>query len=205
MTNSSALIVPSQSAAAPSAAQPSFHDIVKPLIDIPNYWLWLWLLLAAALLALVAWLIWKRVKKSAIFAPPPPIPAHIRALRKLEDALGLISDPKAFSTQISDTLRTYLEERFDFRAPERTTEEFLYELQLTQLLSPNQKNGLADFLSACDLVKFAKYEPAEVELRGLHDSAVRLVNETVPVAVSPAIGSTQLPTAPAAQPPPVIQ
>lgn len=32
------------------------------------------------------------------------------------------------------------------------------------------------------MVKFAKYEPGEVELRGLHDSALRLVEETAPKA-----------------------
>jgi hypothetical protein len=59
----------------------------------------------------------------------------------------------------------YLEERFDFHAPERTTEEFLYELQATELLTRDQKESLAEFLKRCDLVKFAKYEPREPELR----------------------------------------
>jgi hypothetical protein len=35
-------------------------------------------------------------------------------------------------------------------------------------------------LESCDLVKFAKYEPAEAELHGLHTSAVKLVEETEP-------------------------
>ena len=65
-------------------------------------------------------------------------------------------------------------------APERTTEEFLYELQATTLLTPEQKSSLGDFLTNCDLVKFAKYEPGEPELRDLHGSALRLVSETEP-------------------------
>jgi hypothetical protein len=85
---------------------------------------------------------------------------------------------------VSDTIRWYLEERFDFRAPERTTEEFLYELQATNLLTPDQKTSLGDFLNRCDLVKFAKYEPGEPELRDLHASAVRLVEETEPLPLS---------------------
>ncbi|HEY5915073.1 MAG TPA: hypothetical protein VJA21_31145, partial [Verrucomicrobiae bacterium] len=67
-------------------------------------------------------------------------------------------------------------------APERTTEEFLRELKHTNLLTPDQKRSLGEFLEKCDLVKFAKYEPAESELRDLHGSAVRLVEETEPVA-----------------------
>jgi hypothetical protein len=73
-----------------------------------------------------------------------------------------------------------LEERFDFHAPERTTEEFLRELAGTKLLLPEQKESLGEFLASCDLVKFAKYEPGENELRELHNSAVRLVDETEP-------------------------
>jgi hypothetical protein len=74
----------------------------------------------------------------------------------------------------------YLEERFDFHAPERTTEEFLYELQATDLLLADQKQSLGEFLSVCDMVKFARYEPGQPELQALHDSAVRLVDETEP-------------------------
>ena len=90
-----------------------------------------------------------------------------------QEALALIAQPKPFCILVSDTIRSYLEERFDFRAPERTTEEFLHELQDTDLLSPEQKESLGRFLESCDLVKFAKYEPGEPELRELHGSAVR--------------------------------
>jgi hypothetical protein len=110
----------------------------------------------------------------------PPVPAHVRAKQKLQDALALIAEPKPFCTLVSDTIRFYLEERFTFRAPERTTEEFLHEMQNTNLLLPDQKESLGEFLKCCDLVKFARYEPREVELRDLHDSAVRLVEETEP-------------------------
>jgi hypothetical protein len=49
------------------------------------------------------------------------------------------------------------------------------------LLTPDQKDGLGEFLKRCDLVKFARYEPREPELRDLHESALRLVEETEPV------------------------
>jgi sugar/nucleoside kinase (ribokinase family) len=56
--------------------------------------------------------------------------------------------------------------------------------QATDLLSPEQKESLGRFLESCDLVKFAKYEPGEPELRELHGSAVRLVEETEPKEIS---------------------
>ena len=136
------------------------------------------ILLAIAVAACLLWRWWKNRKLNIVL--PPPVPAHIRAKQKLEQALALITQPKPFVIAVSDTARTYLEERFDFHAPERTTEEFLRELAGTKLLLPEQKESLGNFLASCDLVKFAKYEPGENELRELHGSAVRLVEETEP-------------------------
>ena len=180
VTNSSALIVPAQPPATnAAAAAPVFQDAPKPLIYIPNEWAWfLWTLVILALLA-AGYFVWRWWRKKPVVVIPP-VPAHVRARRKLEQALALISEPKPFSILVSGAIREYLEERFDFRAPERTTEEFLYELQNSMLLTRDQKSSLAEFLASCDLIKFAKYEPTETELRGLYQSALRLVNETEP-------------------------
>jgi hypothetical protein len=163
---------------------------IKPPVEIPSGWAWLWWALAALVLAVLAfwaWRIWQ--KKRLQVAPIPVIPPHIRARKRLEEALALLGQPKEFCILVSDTIRQYLEERFDFRAPERTTEEFLYELQSTNLLLPDQKQSLGEFLKSCDLVKFARYEPREPELRELHASALRLIEETEPAAPPPAPGS----------------
>lgn len=162
---------------------------IKPPVEIPSGWAWaLWIFGAVAVAAFAcwAWFYWQTRRKQV--PPAPPIPAHVLAKQKLAEALALIGDPKQFCIMVSDTLRWYLEQRFDFRAPERTTEEFLNELRDTPLLAPDQKNSLVDFLNRCDLVKFAKYEPREPELRDLHGSAVRLVEETQP---TPLVESTQ--------------
>lgn len=154
---------------------------IKPPIEIVSPWVWLWWMLAAlALIGIVAWIVW--LKRRKVPMPlVPPVPAHVRARQKLEESLALISQPKPFCTAVSDTIRFYLEERFNFRAPERTTEEFLHELGGTNLLLPDQKDSLGEFLKQCDLVKFARYEPREPELRDLHGSALRLIEETEPV------------------------
>ena len=170
---------------APATAA-GVNDIrdIKPPVVIPNGWEWLWWGLAAlATVALVifVWRWWQKRRSQILFVPP--VPAHVRAKQKLAEALSLIAQPKSFCIAVSDTIRLYLEERFDFRAPERTTEEFLRELQGTNLLVSEQKEKLGEFLEGCDLVKFAKYEPGEPELRGMHSSALRLVEETEPVQV----------------------
>jgi hypothetical protein len=165
---------------------------IKPPIEISSGYAWLWWgLIGMALLvaALLLWRWWKNRKTRIVL--PPPVPAHVRAKKKLEQALALIAQPKPFVVAVSDTARAYLEERFNFHAPERTTEEFLRELAGTKLLLPEQKESLGEFLASCDLVKFAKYEPGENELRELHASALRLVEETEPQPEVPAVGSQE--------------
>jgi hypothetical protein len=174
---------------APTNAQPSLANAtdirdIAPPIEIPSGYDWLWWMLGALAIAIAALLFWRWWRKRAQHALViPVVPAHVRAKQKLQEALALIAQPKPFVTAVSDAERWYLEERFDFRAPERTTEEFLHELQRTDRLTRDQKESLGQFLASCDLVKFAKYEPGETELRDLHASAVRLIEETEPVAV----------------------
>lgn len=154
---------------------------IKPPVEIPTGWAWAMWLVGIVLLSALAYWAWRYwQKRQSQIATPPVIPAHIRAKQKLEQALRLLGQPREFCIIVSDTIRYYLEERFTFRAPERTTEEFLYELRQTNLLTPDQKESLGEFLKSCDLVKFARYEPGEPELRALHDSALRLVEETEP-------------------------
>src|SRR5208283_1982799 len=103
---------------------------------------WLWFFWIASILALcaAAWWAWRRWRRKAAAVPAiPPVPPHARARRALEAALALLSDPKAFSIAVSGAIRGYLEERFDFHAPDRTTEEFLHELRGTNLLTTEQK------------------------------------------------------------------
>jgi hypothetical protein len=173
-----------------SAAASGTNDIhgIKPPVAIPLSLGWILVIVAAVVLGMaaigvLAWWLWRK----QVSQPPPPVPVippHVRARRKLQEALALMGQPRPFCILVSDTIRLYLEERFTFHAPERTTEEFLYELQASNLLLPEQKQSLGEFLSVCDMVKFAKYEPGPPELQALHDSAVRLVDETEPQPLS---------------------
>jgi hypothetical protein len=166
----------------PAAVPQPANDIhgIKPPIEIANPWMWVWIALAVLALAGLLYWAWTRAKKIPELPPAPVIPPHARARMKLQEALALISQPVPFCVAVSDTIRVYLEERFQFHAPDRTTEEFLHELKATNLLLPDQKQSLGEFLSICDMVKFARYEPGETELRTLHESALRLIDETEP-------------------------
>lgn len=166
--------------AAEVAGATDIRDI-RPPVDIPNPWIWLWVslgVLALAALGIWAWKTLQRRKAQVVSAPP--VPAHVLARQRLEEALTLLHQPKPFIIAVSNTLRTYLEDALNLRAPEQTTEEFLIELRHSTLLNDRQKTSLGDFLQSCDLVKFARYEPRESELRELHADALELVAETEP-------------------------
>jgi hypothetical protein len=59
-----------------------------------------------------------------------------------------------------------------------TTEEFLNTLKDSKVLNAGRKILLKDFLSHCDMVKFAKYLPDEKEIEASYGSAKRFIDET---------------------------
>jgi hypothetical protein len=97
------------------------------------------------------------------------IPPHEIAYRALEALLarGLIEKRlyREFTAEVSDILRRYIEGRFGLRAPERTTEEFLAEAGDGLPVEEERKMILAEFLTHCDLVKFATLEPGEEDVK----------------------------------------
>jgi len=195
-TNSAALIVPPPG--LPATNQVAQADIrqANPPVEMPGGWAWVWwlaLLLALAAAGYWAWRRWLKPKPAA--EPEQLVPPHVRARERLRAALALLSRPEPFCVEVSLTVRVYLEECFNLRAPERTTEEFLEELQISPLLALSQKRSLADFLMRCDLVKFARYEPREPELRDLYDAAARLIEETEQLPIAPPPPAASAPTA----------
>ncbi|MEW6535121.1 MAG: hypothetical protein AB1454_05820 [Candidatus Auribacterota bacterium] len=164
---------------------------IKPPI-IPSYAMnrKMTALITGAALGLVGILIglaiWIRRKKAYV---PPPVPPHIialEALKKLKNQ-GLIEAGKVkeYYFHVSLILRRYIENRFGLMAPERTTEEFLIDLQKTTVLNVDQKKALAQFLTHCDMVKFARYEPAQEEINAIYDTAVSFVEQTKPLEAEP--------------------
>lgn len=166
---------------------------IRPPVNIPSGWAWLAWVGVGIVVAALAFALWKYIQaRRRRVVPVPVIPPHVLARQRLQQALALLAQPREFCIAVSGAERWYLEQRFNFRAPERTTEEFLYELQATNLLTPAQKTSLGGFLQQCDLVKFAKYQPGEPELRQLHGAALKLIEETEPVAAPPAPAAVAL-------------
>jgi len=159
-------------------------DIKKikgPLRRMPVPALVLLTLLAVAAAVLGVYLRAK-TRRALTSVPAPAPPAHEVALRKIEELLAkdYISrgmEPQ-FYYELSLIVREYLEDRFGIRAPEMTTEEFLEHLRFGAALAPEHKDLLKDFLTHCDLVKFARYEPGGPEIDAAVASARRVIEET---------------------------
>ena len=157
----------------PDTDQVAIKDI-KPPYSLPLNKVQLFLLaglaLVPAVLVLFAFYFWtkKHGKKiSPEFQPGPAEIARQELARLLAENLLAKGEIKLFHLRISDILRHYIEDRFGVRAPEQTTEEFLIKLSQAgsadNILLGSHEALLADFLSQCDLVKFAKHEPSIIE------------------------------------------
>lgn len=208
----SAVVLAATNAPAKAANVPvptALHDIKAP-VEIPTLWTWLGRFLIAAVLGGLLWLgwwLWRR-RKPAV-EDIRRVPPDELARERLTAALALLSQPERFCTAVSEITRTYLEDRFGLRAPEQTTEEFLAELPRSAVLDVRHKDVLADFLTRCDLVKFARFEPTRDELMELHNAALNLVDETTPPSAPSGAIPPTLPSPPpggsAPPPPPVPQ
>ncbi len=108
--------------------------------------------------------------------------AHEIAYEQLEKlkAKDLIQQGKIkeYYSEVSDIIRHYLENRFLLKAPEMTTEEFLFYVRDYGQLVSDHKILLKEFLLACDLVKFAKHIPSIIEMDTIFLSAKKVVDET---------------------------
>ena len=114
--------------------------------------------LAAVALVLLVCLMFMKKSKTA----PPPVPAHVKALVALynltQSDLLAKSLYKEYFSLLSIILRRYIEDRFQMRAPEQTTEEFLAVLRQDPEFTYEQREMLRAFLGECDMIKFAKGE-----------------------------------------------
>jgi hypothetical protein len=157
----------------------------------------LWMIAVVAALALAAALIALALRRRKPKEPPAPeIPAHERALRAIR-ALRARGIPGAegiepYYVELSDVVRRYLEDAFELRAPEQTTEEFIRAASSSRKLALEHQQLVIAFLEQSDLVKFARHVPAPSDIESAIAAAERLVIETMPR--SPAeVGATRAP------------
>lgn len=134
----------------------------------------------AGLIALAVWLIVRYGRKRDAEAQRRE-PAHIVALRKLDRYRGskmwAPERQKAFYSGITDTLREYMDARYDIGAMEMTTAEIMKELKNTDVTADLQ-TGLKELFERADFVKFAKYTASDEDNAAALPLAVRFVTST---------------------------
>lgn len=149
------------------------EDIVGPV------WFWpypLWMTVGAAILVLavftglVLWLLQRRPSRSKSLLP------REAAMRDLDELAGRLAgmEPYAFGIAVSDVLRTCLTRQHGLRATTQTSPEFL--AGLSARFDATTRERLAGFLERTDLLKYARAEAAEAEMREVLENARGLVN-----------------------------
>ena len=132
------------------------------------------------LVALIVWLIVRYGRKRDAEEDRKE-PAHIVALRKLDKYRGskmwAPEKQKTFYSGVTDTLREYIDARYEIGAMEMTTAEIVKELKNTDVPTDLQ-TGLKELFERADFVKFAKFTASEEENAAALPFAVRFVTST---------------------------
>lgn len=145
-----------------------------------------WILGAIAILILIGLLTYyliKRKKKQPIFKskPKPIIPAHVLAINKLEELrlskVWQSGQLKKYHSQLSDIIREYMVNRYNFDAPEMTSYEIITKLNEFDI-NKDVMGKLEGIMHLSDMVKFAKAVPTALENDLALTHCVDFVNET---------------------------
>jgi len=168
--------------ALPEDLQANLNPPLEELPPLPSThhspWPWLAGLLVACLVALpFLWRWWVASRQLA------------RQRSAYEIAIGrldsLLAQPRQdaeqidrFFVELSAIVRRYLEDRFQLRAPELTTEEFLAVMTRSGDLTKSHQSLLGAFLQQADLVKFANVTPSESDIDESVTATRRFLEET---------------------------
>lgn len=155
-------------------AAEELHDIAPP-VDYSLLPLWVIVCGAIAALALcgvIVWWIWRRSQRP--IPQPSPRERTLELLGRIRGEIETLS-PYQFSIRVSDILRRYVTDQYQLPVTRQTSVEFLAALTKASPFSEDEKSLLEDFLSRCDLIKFARYDATTEDSRLLLQKATRFV------------------------------
>ncbi len=160
------------------------YDVEYPVTEqiadvVKNYWYYLVILL------LIAALIWLYIryknKPKEVVVIKEIIPPHVKALKVLNELKQQEAwkkeNKKEYYSNLTDTVREYLEERFGIQALEKTTREIINDLKYADI-SVEDKHFLREILKQADLVKFAKFKPDDDDGYNALNKSLEFVNRT---------------------------
>lgn len=160
----------------------NFADIEGPVrIGIGS--IILWSVIAILLLGATAFLLARlrrRLKRESVDPAAPrrsPLEIAITRLEQLKDTNEEL-DADAFTVEVADIVRDYLEASLEIPAREQTSEEFLLALQEQTDLPDILGEHMPGFLEQCDRVKFARQVLEGGQRESLLVTAGTVVRET---------------------------
>lgn len=145
---------------------------------------WHWIVIPLVLLAVIIFVAYRLGKKRRE-APPverkPKEPLIDRTLRALQETkkkqLWQNDKTKQYYSEITDTLKAYIEERYSVGAMEATSDELMTSLRSFPLTDTDRQN-LLQILRLADLAKFAKEKPIQSENEMCMNYAISFVKNT---------------------------
>jgi len=169
--------------ARPLEKDAKLYDVTPPRIVkltfgdyVSLYWKY-WLAGLLIAVALLLFFLVKNYRRKHTRKMAPKRDPYQEAMRRLEAALDYTTDElrneKELYSEISLTLRAYLEDVFHIQALEATTREIDRTIKRTPVPS---KERLIALLRRADLVKFAKMSRSNEEMKGDWKQALEHVN-----------------------------
>ena len=155
---------------------------IKPQAALPLAAVWPWIVAGLLAVAALAVVIVRRASRQT--ATVDRRLAHEVALDDLDLIEGMRLPAqgrfKEHTTLVSDTVRTYIERRYDIPMLERTTGEIRPDLKRTGM-APEVTALLIAFLQESDLIKFSKFTPDAESADRLLAQGRMIVKSTKPL------------------------
>ena len=164
---------------------PVFRDSIEPMTlkrDYKKIFKIAGIALVSILALAIAIILYLKKKKKIVFIKTPKKPAHITAYEKLQGLVELQliekGEYKAFYYSISFIFREYLENRFNLKAPEQTTEEFISDIYSRSIFEKESQSILKEFMEFSDLVKYAKHKPENSDIQKSFNIVKNFIEKT---------------------------
>lgn len=157
------------------------REVNRPIAQIIQY-----ILIGLIALATILFLIYYLRKKAKQKGPKPKpleptLLPHEKALKQINhlkaENAWQNQNQKQYFTDLTDVVRTYLEEQFQIDSFEKTSAEIISQVKKVKALSTSRQ-ALRNLLELADVVKFAKGKPTEDECLQTLEQSIQIIIES---------------------------
>lgn len=164
-------------------------DLPDSVAKAMKYWPWILAGVILALLGVATAIYLRRRRKNKTDDMEAQLPPYQWAMLKLseirERKMFASGQPRLYYTDLTEILRVYLMRRFDINAMEMTSSQILASLPAHEPGVKEAKPLLKKVLRQADFVKFAKHIPSTDDNILAFNNAVKFVELTRPLELTP--------------------